>query len=85
MSLAFFGRCGAGSLLSEDQIKSVYAAFISLAMIGIYVRFGFQIVNDVGIGRIDEDFSLQGLRVGKRSFQSDRFRFRKKGGDRRAM
>ena len=59
----FLDECGAGSLLSEDQIKSVYAAFISLAMIGIYVRFGFQIVNDVGIGRIDEDFSLQGYEL----------------------
>lgn len=59
----FLDECGAGSLLSEDQIKSVYAAFISLAMIGIYVRFGFQIVNDVGIGRIDRGFFAQGYEL----------------------
>lgn len=58
----FLDHFNAGlSLLTQQQQKSVYSAFIALAMADIYVRLGFRIVKDVSIDRIDENFSLQGL------------------------
>ncbi len=58
----FLDRFNAGlSLLTQEQQKSVYSAFIVLAMASIYVQFGFRIAKDVQVGRIDENFSLQGL------------------------
>ena len=57
----FLDEFCAGSVLSQEQIGSVYAAFVSLAAIGAYVRMGFKIVKDAEIGRIDEGFSLKGF------------------------
>lgn len=58
----FLDRFNAGlSLLTQEQQKSVYSAFIVLAMASIYVQLGFRIAKDAQVGRIDENFSLQGL------------------------
>lgn len=51
------------SLLSAEERKSVYKAFILLAMAGIYVKYGFCITKDVKIGRIDENFSVKNLEL----------------------
>lgn len=53
----FSGR----SLLTRDQLKSVYSAFVSLYMIGAYVKSGFRITRDVNIARIDRNFALKGF------------------------
>lgn len=47
------------SLLTLEQQKSVYCAFVSLAMIDCYVRQGFKIIKDVQFSQIEKDFRLQ--------------------------
>ena len=58
----FLDEFNAGlSLLSQEEQRSVYCAFISLAMISAYVRLGFRIETDASVGKIDENFSLKGF------------------------
>lgn len=45
------------SALTQEQQKSVYAAYILLGMASVYVRLGFRIVKEPRIGRIDEGFA----------------------------
>ena len=47
------------SLLSSAQQRSVYSAFVTLAMISCYVRLGFAPVRDVPVGNTDKNFSLK--------------------------
>ena len=55
----FLDEFNAGlSSLSQEEQRSIYSAFIALAMIGCYVRMGFRIVKDAVIERINEAFSL---------------------------
>ena len=58
----FLDEFNAGlSLLTQEQQRSAYCAFIVLAMISIYVRMGFKIVKDVPVDKIDENFILSGF------------------------
>lgn len=58
----FLDEFNAGlSLLSQDEQKSVYSAFIALAMVRSYVNLGFRIVKDAEIAHISENFSLHGV------------------------
>ena len=58
----FLDEFNAGlSLLSQEEQRSVYCAFISLAMISAYVQLGFRIETDASVGKIDENFSLKGF------------------------
>lgn len=47
------------SLLTPPQRLSVYRAFVSLYMIGCYVKSGFRIEKDVVVKRADENFTLK--------------------------
>lgn len=78
----FLDEFCAGSVLSQEQIGSVYAAFVSLAAIGAYVRMGFKIVKDAEIGRIDEGFSLKGFGLENELFKVTFFRVCGKSGNR---
>ena len=44
---------------SSAQQRSVYSAFVTLAMISCYVRLGFAPVRDVPVGNTDKNFSLK--------------------------
>ncbi len=66
----FLDEFGAGlSALSKEERASVYSAFVSIAMIAVYVRMGFRVVRDATVARIDEGFSLRGF-----SLENDTFR-----------
>lgn len=66
----FLDEFNAGlSLLTQDERRSVYCAFVSLAMISIYVKLGFRIVRDVAVGRIDRGFSLHGFALENGTFR----------------
>ena len=47
------------SLLTQAQQRSVYAAFVFLAMVSCYVRLGFAVERDASVGEIDNDFSVR--------------------------
>lgn len=58
----FLDQFNAGlSLLSAEQIKSVYSAFITLGMADIYREIGFRVVKDFVIKKIDERFEIKNL------------------------
>ena len=58
----FLDEFNAGlSLLSQDEQKSVYSAFISLAMARSYASLGYRVSADAEVKNVAENFTLQGL------------------------
>lgn len=58
----FLDEFNAGlSLLTQEEQKSVYSAFISLAMARSYAGLGYRIVSDAEVKNVSSGFSLHGL------------------------
>ena len=68
----FLDRFNAGlSVLSQEEQRSVYAAFIALAMAQSYAALGYRIETDAAVKDVSASFSLRGLVM-----KNDTFRVR---------
>lgn len=57
------------TVLTHDELQSVYRAFVSLFMVSVYVKSGFKIVNDNTVELADKDFALKDLVLENKYFK----------------